>query len=204
MIHIQEDTVSQAWRKAVTQLRDTPTHTTEEKYFKDTPATITIERPLENRYDSDFPMSHEKIKAYRQFILTGKSSKLVEQEHALYHTRIFDYENNNQVHYVINKLRENPLSKRAIISLWAPNIDQTKDKVPCMTLLWFRIINQKLNVHAHMRANDAYGKLLMNLNLTTELQKHIAAALKVEPGTYHHLVSSLHLYTRDEKKIRLL
>ncbi len=51
---------------------------------------------------------------------------------------------------------------------------------------------------ASMRSNDAYFGLPHDVFAFTMLQEIIARSLSVEPGTYTHVVGSLHLY--EEKR----
>lgn len=107
----------------------------------------------------------------------------------------------DQLPYIIQKLREDPWSRQAVISLWRPRPMESKD-VPCTLDLQFFIRPHEvhgicLDLVVHMRSNDAWLGLPYDLFTFTMLQKYVAGMFHAYPGTYHHFVGSLHLYERD-------
>lgn len=108
----------------------------------------------------------------------------------------------NQIEKVIELLKVDPDSRRAVINLNVPNekVIETKDE-PCTIALQFMIRNGKLNCTTMMRSNDIWFGLPYDVAFFTELQKYIADRLEVGYGVYTHFVTSLHMYERDEEKI---
>ena len=70
----------------------------------------------------------------------------------------------------------------------------------CLQRLWFRIIDNKLIMSAHMRSNDAFKACFMNMFAFTEIQKYIAKEVskklgrEIIVGQYNHIVDSFHIY----------
>src|SRR3989344_4907048 len=157
----------------------------------------------EKRFHPLFPITTQALIAYNEHALKGTQDDLVRPEHRLYHERFFAYPDkaNNQIQALVDRLKKQPQSKRGLVSLWHPDRDQLAEKVPSVLSIWCRIEKGKLNMHAHLRANDAYKKLLMNLNLHATLMKHIADQLGVDVGTYTHIVDSFHIYHPDTKDV---
>ena len=201
MINIKANTLSEAWRKSLVALAKTP-KTDDPELEKNDILIAEISSPLSGeRFDKDFPMSQELMEEYNDYIVKGGEKGSVLYEHALYHERIFCFPpNRNQIDVVVAKLKSNPFSKRAQISLWDPNNDPENKKVPCIQIIWFRIENQKLVMHVHMRACDAYKKFLMNINICASLMAYVAQLLNIEPGLYVHFVDSFHIYKEDFEK----
>lgn len=109
----------------------------------------------------------------------------------------------NQIMKIIDLLKADPNSRRAVINLNVPNehVIETKDE-PCTIALQFLIREGKLHCTCMMRSNDIYFGFPYDVAFFTELQKYIADALKVEYGTYTHFATSLHVYEKDMDKIR--
>lgn len=108
----------------------------------------------------------------------------------------------DQVEKVIELLKKDPDSRRAVINLNTPNerVIETKDE-PCTIALQFTIRDEKLHCTAIMRSNDIYLGFPYDVAFFTELQKYIADRLYTDYGFYTHFVVSMHLYDRDEWKI---
>ena len=104
---------------------------------------------------------------------------------------------------MIELLKKDPTSRRAVININEanPNVIITKDE-PCTIALQFYIRHDKLNCTAMMRSNDIWRGLPYDVVYFTALQKKMAEALGVGYGTYTHFDTSLHMYDRDEDKIR--
>lgn len=108
----------------------------------------------------------------------------------------------DQVEKIIELLKHDKDSRRAVLNLNVPNqnVIETKDEI-CTIALQFMIRDNKLNCTCIMRSNDIWYGLPYDLAFFTELQKYIARKLRVEYGTYTHFAVSLHVYERDYKNI---
>ena len=104
----------------------------------------------------------------------------------------------NQVEKIIELLKRDPDSRRAVINLNVPNdrVIETKDE-PCTIALQFLIRKGKLHCTGIMRSNDIWFGLPYDIAFFTELQKYVADRLGIQYGTYTHFVTSLHLYDKD-------
>lgn len=109
----------------------------------------------------------------------------------------------NQIDKVVEILKADPNSRRAKININVPNsnVDTTKDE-PCTMSLHFMIRSGTLDCTAVMRSNDIWFGFPYDVIFFTELQKHIARRLNVKYGWYTHFAVSLHVYDRDEKKLK--
>lgn len=99
-----------------------------------------------------------------------------------------------QLPYVVEKLREDPNSRQAGLTLWRENPPATKD-VPCTVALFFSVRNAFVNCHAFMRSNDAWLGTpydVFNFSMLTHL---VASQLHgTSPGRLHLTAASSHLY----------
>ena len=109
----------------------------------------------------------------------------------------------NQIEKIIELLKVDPYSRRAVLNINVPNehVIETKDE-PCTVCLDYQIRNGKLHCTCVMRSNDVNFGLRNDLGYFISLQKYIAERLGVPVGTYTHFAMSIHFYDRDEKFIK--
>lgn len=98
-----------------------------------------------------------------------------------------------QFKYCYELLQRDPDSRQAVVSLWVPCPQPSKD-IPCTTTLHFLRRGPYLHLQVYMRSNDAWLGLPYDLHNFTSLQLLMARLLGCHPGQYHHLVGSFHLY----------
>lgn len=108
----------------------------------------------------------------------------------------------NQIEKMVELLKKDPLSRRAVININVPNpnVIETRDE-PCTIALQFLLRDGKLHCTGMMRSNDIWFGLPYDIVFFTTIQKIIADKLGVEYGTYTHFATSLHMYDRDRSKI---
>lgn len=114
-----------------------------------------------------------------------------------YGYRARHYDNVNQIQDVIQQLRKDPSSRRAVIHIHAVG-DGDKKYSPCIDSLHFFIRNQALECHTIWRSENVFRLLPTNIFEFTMLQELIASELELPLGPYAHTVSSLHYYLDDE------
>lgn len=104
----------------------------------------------------------------------------------------------NQIETIIDLLKQDPTSRRAVVNFNVPNKDvaTTKDEI-CTVCLHFRIEDDKLNCTCVMRSNDVVFGLTYDLSFFILLQKYVALKLGVGFGSYTHIAFSMHVYERD-------
>ena len=118
-----------------------------------------------------------------------------------YHNRMVKYPGNDgymidQISFVINELRRNPSSRRAVIIIRSKD-DIGSDDPACLQHIQFFIRNNKLHMKVLFRSNDACKATFMNAFALIMLQKKIADELGVPVGTYTHRANSFHCYEKD-------
>lgn len=115
---------------------------------------------------------------------------------------LFNRHGFNQVEKIIDLLKIDRDSRRAVLNFNVPNekVIETNDE-PCTICLDFLIRDNKLNCTCVMRSNDIWYGLPYDVAFFTELQKYIARRVGAEYGTYTHHAISLHVYERNYKDI---
>lgn len=102
----------------------------------------------------------------------------------------------DQLHKVVDILKGDPDSRRAVATIWYPDKDLRDSKdVPCNDMVMFKIRDGKLNMTVKNRSNDilwgAYGANAVQFAFILE---YVASALGVPPGKYYQVSDSYHVY----------
>lgn len=166
----------------------------------------------EPRIHRNFPGGLGDLEVYRQEVIDGIHDHWIDispgstKWHYSYHERAdghFKRGNGspvNQFDYVVEKLCEAPHSRRALMSMWDPTFDPLRDDSPCVQYVWFRVLDDVLNMDLHIRSNDAYKAAFMNMFVFTLLQQHIALRIgrelgrKIKVGRCVWVADSFHIY----------
>ena len=109
----------------------------------------------------------------------------------------------NQIEKIIELLKVDPYSRRAVLNINVPNenVITTKDE-PCTICLNYQIRNNRLNCTCVMRSNDMNFGLRNDLGFFISLQKYIANRLNIKVGSYYHFAMSIHFYDKDTKFVK--
>jgi thymidylate synthase len=105
----------------------------------------------------------------------------------------------DQIKWVIRHLMQQPNSRRAVISMWDPSEDtwaawDGKD-VPCNTTIYFRRINNTLDMTVCCRSNDiVWGCYGANAVHMSYLHEFVAQAIGIEVGCYYQISNNWHIY----------
>lgn len=102
----------------------------------------------------------------------------------------------DQVRHVLDLLKQDPGTQRAVISLWDPALDYTDSKdVPCNNWLQFLVRNNCLNMLVVIRSNDLmWGWSGINTFEWSVLQEVLAHTLHLKVGSATYFIGSMHLY----------
>ena len=113
-----------------------------------------------------------------------------------YGPRIRNWGGLDQVQYVIDTLRKDPLSRQAVIAIWDPPVDMTdgKDRA-CNTQLQFQCRDGRLYLTVTVRSNDVmWGWSGINAFEWSTLLEIVASLLEYDVGSITFNIGSLHLY----------
>ncbi|MGA2530830.1 MAG: thymidylate synthase [Acidimicrobiales bacterium] len=121
---------------------------------------------------------------------------------ASYATRLYDYEGTgkDQVAWVTDKLRNDLLSRSAIITTLQPLSDSTY--IPCVSLLQFWMPDEYLEMVVTAHSIDFGTKGYANLIELAQIQERVGASLAAPIGRLILRTSSAHLFERDLETLR--
>ena len=123
--------------------------------------------------------------------------------HGAYGPRLFAMRNSvDQIANIRKLLTDHPTSRKAVLQLFnAEDLLKDYKDIPCTCTLQFLCRAGRLNAVGHMRSNDAFLGLPHDIFAFTFIQEILARSMRLEVGTYKHLVGSLHIYEEHEKKV---
>jgi hypothetical protein len=110
----------------------------------------------------------------------------------------------DQIEGIIQLLRKDPNTRRAVLTMWDGAADlwdsgvsiATSKDVPCNLMALFDLRNGALNMTVLNRSNDlVWGALGSNVVHFSILQEYIAHAVSNPVGVYRQFSNNLHLYT---------
>jgi len=107
----------------------------------------------------------------------------------------------DQIEGVIEKLKENPETRRATCATWIPSVDLVNSEVPCLILLDFKVRGKRVNATAVFRSNDMFGAWPANVYGLNRVNEYVAGKLKSEAGSVTTLSVSAHIYEHDYKNV---
>jgi thymidylate synthase len=105
----------------------------------------------------------------------------------------------DQIAHVVLKLKEDPFSRQAVISLWDPvrdNLFKSLD-IPCNNIVYYRLRNGFLHQTVVIRSNDVVWGTPHNAIQFTHLHALVAGELGVKMGSFTYVVQNLHYYIDD-------
>ena len=145
---------------------------------------------LSGRNDLAWPMFFNK--RFKEYSDDGLSI------HGAYGDRWRNWFGIDQLKAIVELLRRDANSRRAVLQMWSAESDLLKNgkDVPCNTHIYFDLRQGKLNMTVCCRSNDlwwgAYGANVVHFSM---LQEYLAAWLMVPIGEYRQFSNNFHLYT---------
>ena len=109
----------------------------------------------------------------------------------------------DQIQQLINGLKQNPDSRRHIVSAWNPaDIDQMA-LPPCHALFQFYVANGKLSCQLYQRSADIFLGVPFNIASYALLTLMVAQVCSLEPGDFIWTGGDCHLYSNHIEQAKL-
>ena len=107
----------------------------------------------------------------------------------------YQWERNEQLDAIITKLRTEPTTRQACISIYdGKEIEKYYNDTPCTYAVQFTILNDRLDMCVTMRSNDLWFGFCNDQYCFSRLQEMVSKRLNIEPGVYYHFAHNMHLY----------
>lgn len=114
-----------------------------------------------------------------------------------YGSRLRNFQGINQVNAIIDDLKANNFSRRAIGFTWDVLKDTGNPKSPCLNLIHALVQRETVYLTAYFRSNDMYRAWPQNAFALRKIQKEISQALNLKIGKMCIVSNSAHIYERD-------
>ncbi|MEO0399725.1 MAG: thymidylate synthase [Pseudomonadota bacterium] len=100
----------------------------------------------------------------------------------------------DQLQRLIDGLRQNPASRRHIVSAWNPADIETMALPPCHCLFQFFVAGDRLSCQLYQRSADIFLGVPFNIASYALLTAMVAQATGLKPGDFVHTLGDAHLY----------
>ncbi len=101
----------------------------------------------------------------------------------------------DQISKIVNEIKNNPYSRRLIVSAWnVADVDQMA-LPPCHTLFQFYVQDGKLSCQLYQRSADIFLGVPFNIASYALLVMMIAQVCNLQPGEFVHTLGDAHLYS---------
>ncbi len=109
----------------------------------------------------------------------------------------------DQLQFIIDELKENPMSRRLFMSSWNPNQLIQMCLPPCHISYQFYVENGRLSCMMVQRSADVFLGLPFNIASVALLVHFIANIVELEPGKIHICIGDAHIYEDHLEPIRV-
>ncbi len=100
----------------------------------------------------------------------------------------------DQIEAVVGSIRNNPDSRRHIVSAWNVAEVDTMALPPCHTLFQFYVADGRLSCQLYQRSADLFLGVPFNIASYALLTMMVAQVCDLEPGDFVHTFGDAHLY----------
>jgi len=109
----------------------------------------------------------------------------------------------DQISTVLEGIRDDPYSRRHIVSAWNPAEIDAMALPPCHVLFQFYVANNKLSCHLYQRSADIFLGVPFNIASYSLLTMMMARVLDLKAGDFVHSFGDAHLYLNHLDQARL-
>ena len=108
----------------------------------------------------------------------------------------------DQISNLLEQIKNNPNSRRLIVSAWNPALVDEMALPPCHALFQFYVANGRLSCQLYQRSGDIFLGVPFNIASYALLTMMIAQVCDLEPGDFVHTLGDAHLYANHFDQAR--
>ena len=109
----------------------------------------------------------------------------------------------DQIKEVISQIKNNPDSRRIIVSAWNVSEIPNMALAPCHTLFQFYVADGKLSLQLYQRSGDAFLGVPFNIASYSLLLMMVAQVCNLEVGDFIHTFGDVHIYNNHIEQVKL-
>ena len=130
--------------------------------------------------------------------------------------RNWNSEGIDQIQEIINTLKNNPDSRRMVVSAWNPSVMPDTSKSfsenvangkaalpPCHALFQFYVVDNKLSCQLYQRSADVFLGVPFNIASYALLTMMIAQVCELQLGDFVHTFGDVHIYNNHIEQVKL-
>ena len=109
----------------------------------------------------------------------------------------------DQITRVINDIKNNPDSRRLIVSAWNVGDLDNMNLLPCHILFQFYVANGKLSLQLYQRSADTFLGVPFNIASYSLLLMMVAQVTGLKPGEFVYTTGDTHVYLNHIEQVKL-
>ena len=109
----------------------------------------------------------------------------------------------DQISQVIDQIKNNPDSRRMIVSAWNVGELDKMALMPCHAFFQFYVADGKLSCQLYQRSADSFLGVPFNIASYALLTMMIAQVTELEVGDFVHTLGDAHIYTNHMEQVNL-
>jgi len=109
----------------------------------------------------------------------------------------------DQISNVVSSIKNNPDSRRLIVSAW--NVGEINNMAlpPCHLLFQFYVVNSKLSCQLYQRSADLFLGVPFNIASYALLTLMMAQVCDLKPGDFVHTLGDAHIYKNHVEQVKM-
>ena len=109
----------------------------------------------------------------------------------------------DQITTVVEQIKNNPNSRRMIVSAWNPALVDDMALPPCHAMFQFYVADGKLSCQLYQRSADIFLGVPFNIASYALLTMMVAQVCGLQAGEFIHTLGDAHLYSNHFEQARL-
>ena len=128
-------------------------------------------------------INYEAIEKYANQLLDEDIHNFV----YTYGNRLMEYFDINQYNVMINRIKEDINSRRAVAITYDPKEDSFKEDIPCLMMIKLTISENKLDMGVVFRSNDIRYAFSSNMYALFGVQAYLSKELNISVGKFYYI-----------------